>query len=282
MRVASALVVLLVVGGCHDAPATLIICHNSNCVEPVDNRRDDTLEALTESLALELDGRPVIDGVEVDLFWRRESAECLFAHDLDDLDITSPALAPAQIIADHLRSPGAISWSGDSFTLFVELKPAVDESGAESHTAAELGSHASCALDVFDEISAGAADGGRTVEVLFNSFEPKLLGALFDHPRWPDGGATVARLGVIRGIPSPLNGQTEELSAFRSDLPISMVETHSDWTREAELDAFESLGWDVTLWMFKATGEILDSVERYEPAYTTTGEASLFRRWLLR
>ncbi|MBT8495765.1 MAG: hypothetical protein KJO07_22150 [Deltaproteobacteria bacterium] len=267
---------------CHEVPTALLICHNSNCVEPVDTDRDDTVEALEQSLALTRYGRPVIDGVEIDLFWRRQGAECLFAHDLDDLDVTSPASVPASIIADHLRAPGDISWSGQRFTVFVELKPAVDRSGAQRHSAPERVSHAECALDAFDQIAAGAGDGARQVEVIFTSFEPRLLAALYQHPRWPRTGETVARLGLVRGIPRPLDNQTPSLADLTLDLPVTMVETHPDWTRDAEYDAFESAGWEVGMWMFTATAEILDSIERHEPDYVVTGEARLLRGWLAR
>jgi hypothetical protein len=58
---------------CHSAcvgPRQIVICHNANCGEPTDPARDDTLPAFRESLALEDNGRPVIDGIELDSFWR--------------------------------------------------------------------------------------------------------------------------------------------------------------------------------------------------------------------
>jgi hypothetical protein len=68
--------------GC-DQPDPLVICHNSNCAEPTDVRRDDTLEGLRASLALEYNGRPVLDGMEMDSFWRASDDKCLYAHDLE-------------------------------------------------------------------------------------------------------------------------------------------------------------------------------------------------------
>ncbi len=67
MRSTSVLLVLLV--AC-DRPPSLVICHNANCAEPADPERDDTIDALRESLTLERDGLPVFDGVELDTFFR--------------------------------------------------------------------------------------------------------------------------------------------------------------------------------------------------------------------
>lgn len=97
MKSSSALLVLAV-AAC-DRPPSLVICHNANCAEPADPERDDTLDALRESLALERDGLPVFDGVELDTFWRGADDSCLYAHDLDR-DQT-PALEPTAILAEY-------------------------------------------------------------------------------------------------------------------------------------------------------------------------------------
>src|SRR5688572_5907147 len=47
----------------------LVVCHNSNCAGPPDPTRDDSLEAMYDSLALRDEGRPTIDGIEVDTLW---------------------------------------------------------------------------------------------------------------------------------------------------------------------------------------------------------------------
>ena len=79
--------------GCSQ-PHPIVICHNANCGEPTDPARDDTLQAFRESLALEDYGRPVIDGIELDSFWRGSDDVCLYARDVSDFAENTPAIAP--------------------------------------------------------------------------------------------------------------------------------------------------------------------------------------------
>src|SRR5687767_8639109 len=103
MRIAStSLLAILAVAAC-DRPHPLLICHNSNCAEPADAVNDDTLEALRESLAVTVNGKPAIDGVEVDLFWRASDDTCIFAHDIEfNTDKTQLASEAADVVAFHL------------------------------------------------------------------------------------------------------------------------------------------------------------------------------------
>ena len=94
-----------------ELPQPAIICHNGNCVEPIDAEQDDSIPALQASLALEYKGRPAFDGVEVDTFWRGEDSMCLYAHDLDAVRLT-PAIEPANELAAYFAQPGDITYSG--------------------------------------------------------------------------------------------------------------------------------------------------------------------------
>src|SRR6478672_10007336 len=106
-------IIAALVGGC-DRPDVLVICHNSNCVEPTDPANDDSLFALRQSLALEVDGLPAIDGTEIDSFWRGSDGTCLFAHDLLGVRDTTISQA-ADELAAHITAGGALTRSGKPF-----------------------------------------------------------------------------------------------------------------------------------------------------------------------
>src|SRR3954466_9771152 len=90
-------------------PDVLLICHNSNCAEPTDPENDDSLGALSESFKVEVGGKPAIDGVEVDLFWRGTDDTCIFAHDLENNPTrTELASEAAAAVADHFAQAGNI------------------------------------------------------------------------------------------------------------------------------------------------------------------------------
>ncbi|HEU5075566.1 MAG TPA: hypothetical protein VFU02_15345, partial [Polyangiaceae bacterium] len=111
-------------GGC-DRPEVAVVCHNANCTNPVDPSRDDTVAALSASLALEDDGRPVLDGVEIDLLWSAGTNACLFAHDHAQARPDSAARV-AELLAAHLEAPDARPSHGSPFYLKLDLKSAVD------------------------------------------------------------------------------------------------------------------------------------------------------------
>jgi len=258
-----------------------VLCHNSNCVEPVDLSQDDTLPALEKSLALEFRGRPALDGVEVDILWRRDPGDCLFAHDLDDPAKLAPVDDLARVLVTHITESNELSWNGTLYTVFVELKPSVDPQGS-APTSAEGHSLATCAISLYQRLAASASAAEQNLEVVFSSFSPTLLRQLFEHSDWPGANRTPARLALVTGIPRPLDNQTRRLSALADGVPLSVLETHPDWLLSGQRDAYESLGLDLSFWMFSATAEILDAIERYEPRYVSTGEAQLLRRWLAR
>jgi hypothetical protein len=268
----------VVFAGC-DRPDTLLLCHNANCVEPPDPSKDDTLDAMRASLALELDGRPVIDGMEVDLFWQGGAERCLFAHDLKDLDSASPAATAADELAAYFARAGPLSWSDQSFVVMIEMKGHVGAAKSDAHTPAQRDAHAACALDVFETLDAAALAEDRDVAVVFTSFDPALLAALAREPRWPAPGGSYAtvRLGATIGIPTPLDSQTRPLDEF-SD--IDLVEVHPHWMTDGQYEGYASAGYDLAFWMFSATVETFDAIDRYEPSMVVTSEARLLRRWL--
>ena len=283
MRPASRLVVVLVAvlaAGC-DRPEAIVICHNSNCVEPPDPSRDDSIESLRESLALEIDGRPVLDGVEIDLFWFGAQDRCIFAHDLADPASSVPAAEVATELANYIAGPEPLSWNGERFTVFIELKAHVGPSKSDAHSPQQRIDHASCAISVLQTLDEAAFTNDRDVEVIFISFDPRLFTALVSHIDWPINTLRVERrLGATIGIPAPLDSQTHSLDEFPPALDIDLVEVHPDWLTEGQYEAYVHADYDLAFWMFSATAEIFDSIERYEPSTVVTNEARLMRRWL--
>src|SRR5688572_14952421 len=109
-----ALMMLMTLLAACDRPNVRVICHNANCHGPTDPAHDDTISALEASLALAYDGRPAIDGIEVDSFWVGAESICVFAHDLDE-PRTTPMIEAANLIAGHFAKPGPIGHAGDPF-----------------------------------------------------------------------------------------------------------------------------------------------------------------------
>lgn len=272
---------LLLAAGC-SRPDALVICHNANCAEPADPARDDTLAALRESLALrDAAGDPVIDGVELDSFWRGADDTCLYAHDLANLAEDTPASAPADELAAYFAQPGPISSpaAGDRpFEVLLELKSHVSEETGDRHTPAQRAAHAACAWDIYTRIAAAALTHERAVRVTFEAFAPELLRAVIDTtpPMFP---TTRYRFGVVQGIPAPLDDQTRPLGDY-AGLPIGLVELHAQWVRDTQFEAIRGMDADLALFMFSATVETLAAVEQYEPTLIVTNEAQFFRRWL--
>src|SRR5689334_22257395 len=156
-------VVLAGLAGC-ERPDILLVCHNSNCAEPTEPEKDDTIEALRESLVLEVAGRPAIDGTELDLFWRASDGTCLLAHDLAG-GATDLAGDAAQVLADHLARPGPITSADQPFQVFIELKDFVDPDKSVHHTPEQRRLHALCAWDVYTTITGAAVANGRELDV---------------------------------------------------------------------------------------------------------------------
>lgn len=280
---------LLIVAACQsDVSPPRLICHNANCVEPATPDEDDTVDALTASLALvDASDTPLIDGVELDTFWFGEESRCLFAHDLGDLESAQDVEVATALITTHLetrtnagrpitRSPGA-------FSIFIELKGHVGVSKAEKHDAAQLASHAACAAEVGLELAEHARTHGYDLELVYTSFDASLLAALATQPQYTALGASTQitiKLGYLQGVPAPLDSQSKPFDTIPEGLQIDMLDAHPHWTRHATLEAAESMGWELALWMFSVVPETYDAIDRYHPHYVTTSEARALSGWL--
>jgi hypothetical protein len=260
-----------------DRPEAIVICHNANCAEPADPEADDTIDALRESLALELGGGPVIDGIEVDTFWRGEDGVCLYAHDLDR-DQT-PAIEPANELAGYFARPGPITFTDGPFFVFLELKSHVSADKTDLHSREQLGLHAACAWQLYAVIAGAATANDREVVVFFSAFNPDLLRAVI--VQRPSETPVPVRLGAIQGIPAPLDNQTRSLDEY-AGIPLDVVEFHAQWILDGQYEAVRSLGVDLGVFMFSATSETFAVIEQYEPRFIVTSEARLIRRWLER
>jgi hypothetical protein len=271
-----------------DRPTPRVVCHNSNCVEPTNPTADDTLEALDESLALvDADDVPFIDGIEIDIFWRGEDDTCIYAHDLSGDHEPVEASVPVARINDHLAARAAAGApttnDGGPFLVYVELKAHVGESKSEKHSPEQLVQHASCGIDVVTGLATGAAAAAVPMRVVITSFDPALLSAVADDPRWaamPAGGVTFG-LGAIQGPPPPLDTVTVPLAEF-ADVPLTDATVHPHWLRRGELNGLRDRGLAIGFWMFQAVPETFDAIERIRPDIVTTSEATLMQRWLKR
>jgi hypothetical protein len=260
-----------------DRPRPLVICHNGNCAGP-DVERDDTLAALRESLTLTYEGAPVVDGVEWDTFWFGSQDFCLFAHDLDG-DIKTPAAAAAQLVADYLALAPRVSYNGERFYAFVELKGFVGESSSDEHTPAQREMHADCALDSLDTLLAGARAGGHPLTVGFISIEPALLEALTERPRWPTYGSEPdLEIMLVGDIFAPFSSIVPTIADYK--VPLDAVEFHPRHMNAQHREAYRALGLDLVQWSFVATSESFRSIERWEPRFVLTNQAELVRRWI--
>jgi hypothetical protein len=258
-----------------DRPSPLIICHNANCVEP-ETSRDDTLDALSDGLALRYDGRPTLDGVEWDTLWYATESRCLFAHDLES-DASVPAIRAAQTISDYLATTDFVSWNGDRFYVFIELKRIV-KGGSDDHTPEQLTAHAECALDALDVILAGASMRGHRLTVGFTSEAPALLAALTMRPRWPlYAGSPDLELMLVGDIWHPYTSSTPELADYT--VPLQAIEYHPDFVTATQRETYRSLGLESVQYQFVTTPESLDSIERWRPDFVLTNEAYLLRSW---
>jgi hypothetical protein len=264
--------------GCSQ-PHPIVICHNANCGEPTDPARDDTLPAFRESLALEDNGRPVIDGIELDSFWRGSDNVCLYAHDVSDFAENTPATAPAQELAVHFAKPGPITFADTPFLVLLELKASVSANTKDHHSPEQLVLHARCAWDIYKIVSDAAIANQRDVAVEFQSFAPELIRAVIDNA--PASTPTPYKFGAIQGVPSPFDDQSRPLRDF-TGLPISDYQFHPLWMLEAQHEAVLSSGGELSFFWFSTTTEIFAAIRKYQPAAVDTSEARLMRRWLER
>lgn len=276
-RLAGAVAAALVVG-CKQ-PHPIVICHNANCGEPTDPARDDTLPAFRESLALEDNGRPVIDGIELDSFWRGSDNVCLYAHDVSDFAENTPATAPAVELAAHFAKPGPITFADTPFLVLLELKSYVSANTSDHHTPAQRVLHAQCAWSIYKIVSDAALANHRDVTVEFQSFAPELLQAVI--AATPRSVPTPYTFGAIQGVPSPFDDQSRPLRDY-TGLPISDVQFHPLWMLDAQHEAALTSGAEISFFWFSTTNEIFAAIRRYQPWAVDTSEARLMRRWLER
>lgn len=267
----------------------LIICHNSNCVEPTDPAADDSVASLQASLAMHDEaGRPLIDGVEFDTFWDGTNARCLFAHDLSG-EAQEDAVVAVQTLQDfwqrqrdrHLPLGRQLDLD---FVVFIEMKGHVGEAKTDKHSPEQLALHAACVMDLVEDMAASARTLGISLDVTTTSFEPLLLTAMQDEKTaraWQNDDALRLHSGAILGIPVPLDSQTLPLDAFGLDTGVDMVTAHPHWLHSADRQAIASRDWALGLWMFSAVPETLQAIEDWSPRWVTTSEAHLVHRWLL-
>lgn len=276
---AAALAALAVLAAGCSQPHPLVICHNANCGEPTDPARDDTLPAFRESLALEDHGRPVIDGIELDSFWRGADNVCLYAHDPSDFAENTPAIAPAEELAEHFARPGPIAFGDTTFLVLLELKAFVGADTKQRHTPEQRIAHARCAWDIYRIVSDAAIANHRDVTVEFQSFAPELLRAVLDTA--PASTPTPFLLGAIQGVPSPFDDQTRPLRDY-TGLPIRDVQVHPLWFLDAQHEAVLTFDAQLSFFWFSTTSEVFAAIRKYQPDAVDTSEARLMRRWLER
>lgn len=278
-RLVRAILVALVIAGC-EPPRPAVICHNANCAAPTDPARDDTLDALRASLALTYQGRPMLDGVELDSLWRGADDVCLFAHDLETLTEDVPATAAAEELAAYVARPGPIGWRDDApFEVLLELKSGTALDPTVRHTPAQLAGHAACAWDIYAIVADGAVANGRDVRVTMSAFAPELLRAV--QAATPSSLPVPVRYEALQGLPAPLDTETRALADY-DGLPIELVELHNQWITDAQLEAVDALGASMSLFMFDATVETFAAIRQYRPSAVVTSEAELVRRWIER
>ena len=277
MRVASA-ILGAVLAACAPRPHPIVICHNANCGEPTDPERDDTLPAFRESLALVENGRPVIDGIELDSFLRGADNVCLYAHDISNGNEKTPATAPAEELAEHFAKPGPITFAeGTQFIALLELNAHVSADTKDRHTPDQLTLHAQCAWDIYEIISDAAIANERDVLIEFQSFSPDLLRAVLDNK--PAVTPTEFILGALQGVPSPLDDQTRPLRDF-TGLPIKDIQFHPLFMQEAQHEAVLRANAELSFFWFDTTTEVFAAIRKFEPFAVATSEARLMRRWL--
>ena len=268
--------VLVACAAC-ERPSPLVICHNANCASP-DASRDDTPGALAESFALSFEGRPVIDGMELDTFWDGAGSRCLFAHELGHSD-SIPALEAADLVAQHLEDNAVVSWNGERFYAFLELKGYVGESYDDRHTAAQFVEHATCALDAARLIADGARRGGHEVTIGFIAGVPRHHATLVEQDAWDVLEAEPhVELILIGDIFAPYASIVPELSDFT--VPLDVAEYHPDYMTAQHRETYRSLGIELAQWSFVSTTEAFAAIQRYEPKFAISNEALLLRRWI--
>jgi hypothetical protein len=250
-------------------PNTLLICHNANCADPGTSDRDDNLDALSASLALRIDGRPVLDGAEIDSAWDAASGRCLFAHGPSP---EAPDLSEAtRLLAAHLSQPGDVSWNRERFYVKIELKP--DVGSGNDHSLADAEHHADCMLDQLAVLEGAARGAGHALTVIFDSADPVLLRAITQRPRWTGkhtGEAVEVKfeVGFDSSVPSDFDLEVDILTVRWSEIDSGMR------------DEFAARGKDGLAWGRDPAPETLGKLVDLAPRYIGSNDALMMRRWL--
>jgi hypothetical protein len=255
-----------------ERPRAFVICHNSNCYGPTDPFEDDTIQALRRSLALEWNGQPLVDGVELDSMWDSEAERCAFAHDPSRAASSFSGGEAADEVAAHIRETASLV--GDRrFYVKIDMKAVVGPDGSAA-TAEQSAAHADCVLDMYDRMSAAAIGAGSRLTVFFESEDTGLVDLVTRRPAYPgkNEGADVAT-----GLIVPIGASVPE------GLVVDVVSVKSEDITPERGPAFRELrsrGIDIMVWMFDADVGVLASLDVAEPRFVNTNEAALLREWL--
>jgi hypothetical protein len=272
---------LLLAVGCDRRPQAILMCHNSNCAHATDPVADDTLASLDDSLALEYQGRPAIDGVEIDTVWDAAASRCLFAHDFDK-DRVETAMEATERVALHLLRTGPVAWEGNRYHVKIESKGTVTADG-DVHSAEDLAAHHACVLDMMDRLMEAALAGERELDILIEAEKVEFVRTLTAHPRWPGKQpAPAVRVRLVANVKSSGLMPSDLVSLTGGDQPdgIDVLAFHSTRFPDGQQQAYEALEVDLMLWMLDTTLETFYAAEVYHPAYVNTSEAVLLRRWM--
>ncbi|MBL9018784.1 MAG: hypothetical protein JNL83_31650 [Myxococcales bacterium] len=261
--------IAVALAACEPPYEPIVICHNANCAG-TGRHADDSIEGLSESLALRLDGRSILDGVELDtyLYWDGAASHCLFAHDDRDPGASATPLEAAAIVAEHLGAAGA-AWNGERFYLKIELKPTV--AGVDLfHTGAQLHQHAECAIDA---VAAAVESPSIPVTVIFDSTSECLHDEVVLRLAQPKYQSLVDRddltfeysgplVPTRQCIPVPLDIRTVRVESWR-DNSLGGLRPIMVWL-DAGADNTEAL-----------------KINRYlRPEYIATSRAQFVRGWI--
>jgi hypothetical protein len=269
MRLRSSLLLVCLVSACYPDVDPILICHNGNCAG-TGLYEDDTVEGLTESLALVTDGRPTFDGMDMDtfLYFDGTKSECFFAHDdLHPETFVSPRV-PAQMIADYLQND-VVSWNGERFFFKVELKPTV--AGANLfHTGQQLQQHAECVLDL---VSVAVANSRHPVTVILDSTSECIHNELRYRIMQPEWQSLATNPNVQLLFSGPV-------VPARECIP-SPLDIHSFYVRGWHDNAVDAVR-PIMAWLDARSenSETLKIIRHLRPEYVASSSIQFTRGWL--
>lgn len=265
----SILLIGLLAAACGREPAA-IICNNANCVPPIDVNRDNTMEALRQSLALEWHNRPAFDGMEIDTVWDSAGDRCVFTYDYDTAEGAFDAHQAADEIAAHLRATAAGA-GRRRFYFKMQNKVPVAPDG-DAPTVAELAAHMDCAIDLAEIVESAASEVGRPLTVIFGE-DPAQLAALVRRPRWIAAADTgLDRRLLLTLDEAPVGGTGVDV--------VSIEATNLRAEEYAAIREIQDRGLDVQLWSRYLSVEIMDALDTIEPTLYDTNDVLSARLYL--